>query len=139
MSEEGDDIKKIQKSIEDILGTKSGLAKNRPTIKDKKRDLFNTIVSGLASINSRSLGLKHDYKIDFIEYDDIFFNVIEALMHLHFNKEQRSIIEWYLYDKFLPTGEMLVLNDAETGKEIPTDTPDDIWELVLKYEEKNNK
>ena len=76
MSEEGDDIKKIQKSIEDILGTKSGLAKKRPTIKDKKRDLFNTIVSGLASINSRSLGLKHDYKIDFIEYDDIFFNII---------------------------------------------------------------
>ena len=34
---------------------------------------------------------------------------------------------------------MLVLNDAETGKEIPTDTPDDIWELVLKYEKKDNK
>ena len=139
MSEEGDDIKKIQKSIEDILGTKSGLAKKRPTIKDKKRDLFNTIVSGLASINSRSLGLKHDYKIDFIEYDDIFFNVIEALMHLHFNKEQRSIIEWYLYDKFLPTGEILILKDQDTGKEIPTDTPDDLWELVLKYEEKDIK
>ena len=139
MSKEGDNIKKIQKSIEDILGTKSGLAKKRPTIKDKKRDLFNTIVSGLASINSRSLGLKHDYKIDFIEYDDIFFNVIEALMHLHFNKEQRSIIEWYLYDKFLPTGEILILKDQDTGKEIPTDTPDDLWELVLKYEEKDIK
>ena len=69
----------------------------------------------------------------------IFFNVIEALLTLHFNKEQKSIIEWYLYDKFLPTGEMLVLNDAETGKEIPTDTPDDIWELVQKYEKKDNK
>ena len=101
--------------------------------------MFNTIVSGLASINSRSLGLKHDYKIDFIEYDDIFFNVIEALMHLHFNKEQRSIIEWYLYDKFLPTGEILILKDQDTGKEIPTDTPDDLWELVLKYEEKDIK
>jgi hypothetical protein len=34
---------------------------------------------------------------------------------------------------------MLVLNDIKTGEEIPTETPDDIWELVLKYEEKNNK
>ena len=71
--------------------------------------------------------------------DEIFFNVIESLLTLHFNKEQKSIIEWYLYDKFLPTGEMLVLNDAETGEEIPTDTPDDIWELVQKYEKKDNK
>ena len=139
MSKEKDNIKKIQKTIDDILGIESGLAKKRPTVKDKKRELFNTILSSLAHINGRSLGLKHDYKIDFIEYDDVFFNVIEALMALLFNKEQKQIIEWGLYDKFLPTGEMLVLNDIKTGEEIPTETPDDIWELVLKYEEKNNK
>ena len=34
---------------------------------------------------------------------------------------------------------MLVLSDAKTGKEIPSDTPDDIWELVQQYEKKNNK
>jgi len=119
MDEEKDDIKKIQKSIEDILGTESGLAKKRPTVKDKKRELFNTIVTGLAHINGRSLSLKHDYKIDFIEYDDIFFNVIEALITLHFNKDQKSLIEWYLYDKILPTGETLILTNQKTGEEIP--------------------
>ena len=136
---EEDNIKKIQKSIDEIFNIKSGLAKKRPTVNAKKRELFNNILTNLAHINSRSLGLKHDYKIDFIEYDDPFFNVIEALLTLHFNKEQKSLIEWYLYDKFLPTGEMLILNDAKTGKEIPTETPDDIWELVLKYEKKDNK
>ncbi len=139
MEEKNDDIKKIQKSIDDILGIPSGLAKKRPTVKAKKRELFNAILVGLAYINGRSVGLKHDYKVDFIEYDDPFFSVIEALIELHFNKNQKSLIEWYLYDKFLPTGEMLVLNDAETGEEIPTDTPDDIWELVQKYEKKDNK
>jgi len=139
MAEEEDEIKKIQKSINEIFNIKSGLAKKRPTDKAKKREHFNTILSGLAHLNNRSVGLKHDYKIDFIEYDDVFFNVIESLMELYFNKEQKAIIEWFLYDKFLPTGEMLVLNDAETGEEIPTDTPDDIWELVQKYEKKDNK
>ena len=134
-----DEIVKIQKSINDILGIKSGLAKKRPSVKAKKRELFNEVIMGLSHLNSRSIGLKHDYKVDFIEYDEIFFNVIESLLTLHFNKEQKSIIEWYLYDKFLPTGEMLVLNEAETGKEIPTDTPDDVWELVQKYEKKDNK
>ena len=133
-----DNIKKIQKSINDILGVESGLAKKRPTILDKKRELFNKLLVGLTHINSRSIGLKHDYKIDFIEYDDMFFVVIDSLMKLHFNKDQRSIIEWFAYEKFLPSGDMLVLNDAESGDEIPTDTPDDIWELIQKYEEKNS-
>ena len=136
---EEDNIKKIQKSINEIFNIKSGLAKKRPTINTKKRELFNDVLTNLAHVNSRSLGLKHDYKIDFIEYDDPFFNIIESLITLHFNKEQKQIIEWYLYDKFLPTGEVLVLNDAKTGIEIPTETPDDIWELVLKYEKKDNK
>ena len=133
-----DNITKIQKSIEDILGVKSNLTKKRPTIQNKKRELFNIILNGLAHLNARSLGLKHDYKIDFIEYDDIFFNVIEALMDLHFNKNQKSIIEWFLYDKFLPTGEVLILSNQESGTEIPTDTPDDIWELIQKYEKKDS-
>ena len=138
MSKE-DNIKRIQKTIEDILGTKSGLTKKRPSVRDKKRERFNTIINGLAHLNARSIGLKHDYKVDFIEYDDIFFNAIEAFMSLHFNKDQRSIINWFLYDKFLPNGDVLILSDSETGSEIPTDTPDDLWELVQQYEKKNNK
>ena len=136
---EKDNIKKIQKSIEDILGTKSKLLKKRPSVKDKEREHFNVILNTLAYLNSRSIGLKHDYKVDFIEYEDPFFNIIESFMKLHFAKEQRSIINWWLYDKFLPSGDMLVLNDSETGEEIPTDSADDIWELIQKYEEKNHK
>ena len=137
--ENEDSIRKIQKSIDDILGVKSGLAKKRPSVKDKEREYFNTIITNLAHANARSIGLKHDYKVDFIEYDDIFFNAIEAFMSLHFNKDQRSIINWFLYDKFLPNGDVLILSDSETGSEIPTDTPDDLWELIQQYEKKNNK
>ena len=136
----GDDsVKKIQKSINDILGIKSGLIKKRPSVKEKRRELFNTVLTGLAHINGRSLGLKHDYHIDFIEYDEPFFNVIESLLDLQFNRQQKSIIEWYLYDKILPTGETLILTNQKTGEEIPTDTPDDIWDLVQQYEKEDNK
>ena len=138
MAEE-ESVKKIQKSINDILGIKSGLIKKRPSVKEKRRELFNTVLTGLAHINGRSLGLKHDYHIDFIEYDEPFFNVIESLLDLQFNKQQKSIIEWYLYDKILPTGEILILTNQKTGKEIPTETPDDIWKLVQQYEKEDNK
>ena len=132
-------IKKIKKSIEDILGTDSSLLKKQPTLRDQKRKLFNNILNNLAYLNARAVGLKHDFKVDFTDYDDTFFNVIEALMKLHFTKEQRSLIEWWLYEKFLPDGSMLILKDENSGDEIPTDTPDDIWELIQKYEEKNLK
>ena len=136
----GDDsVKKIQKSINDILGIKSGLIKKRPSVKAKRRELFKTVLTGLAQVNGRSLGLKHDYHIDFIEYDEIFFSVIEALLDLQFNRQQKSIIEWYLYDKILPTGETLILTNQKTGEEIPTETPDDIWDLVQQYEKEDNK
>ena len=136
----GDDsVKKIQKSIDDILGIKSSLVKKRPSVKAKRRELFKTVLTGLAQVNGRSLGLKHDYHIDFIEYDETFFSVIEALLDLQFNRQQKSIIEWYLYDKILPTGETLILTNQKTGEEIPTDTPDDIWDLVQQYEKEDNK
>ena len=138
MAEE-ESVKKIQKSINDILGIKSGLIKKRPSVKEKRRELFNTVLTGLAQVNGRSLGLKHDYHIDFIEYDEPFFNVIESLLDLQFNRQQKSIIEWYLYDKILPTGEVLILTNKDTGEEIPTETPDDIWDLVQEYEKEDNK
>tara|TARA_B100000424_G_scaffold22540_1_gene16059 strand:- start:499 stop:912 length:414 start_codon:yes stop_codon:yes gene_type:complete len=134
-----EEINKIQKSIEEILGTESGLSKKRPSVLDKKREHFNIILNGLAHINARSLGLKHDYRVDFIEYDDIFFNVIESLLKLYFNKDQRALINWYLYEKFLPNGDVLILNDSQNGNEIPTETPDDIWELIQRYEKKDIK
>ena len=132
-----DNIKKIQKSIDDILGTTSSLSKKRPSILDRKRQYFNNIVNGLITVNARSIGLKHDYRIDFIEYDETFFTIIESFMKLHFNKNQISLINWFLYEKFLANGDVLILNDSETGEEIPTETPDDIWELVQKYEKKD--
>ena len=138
MAEE-ESVKKIQKSINDILGIKSGLVKKRPSVKAKRRELFKTVLTGLAQVNGRSLGLKHDYHIDFIEYDETFFSVIEALLDLQFNRQQKSIIEWYLYDKILPTGEVLILTNKDTEEIIPSETPEDIWDLIQENEKKNTK
>ena len=134
-----DNVNKIKSYIEDILGAKSSLRKKLPSKKSREKELFCEILQNLQFINGRTLGMKHDYKVNMMDYDDPFYIIIENLLHLNYTQEQRNLINWWLYDKFLPTGEMLVLNDAETGKEIPTETPDDIWELVLKYEKKENK
>ena len=138
-----ENVKKIKKYIDEVLNTKSSLTAKRPLKQDKLKKLFCTVLNELQFINARAVGMKHDYNIDFTEYDDPFFKAISSLMKLHFNEKQRNMINWWLYDKFLPSGEVLILNDNETDEEIPTETAEDIYDLLehlkLKDEEENSE
>ena len=44
-----------------------------------------------------------------------------------------------MYDKFLPTGEILVLTNKDTEEIIPSETPEDVWDLVQEHEKEDNK
>ena len=137
-----ENIKKIKKYIDEVLNTKSSLSAKRPLKQDKLKKLFCIALNELQFINARAVGMKHDYAIDFTEYDDPFFKIISSLFKLHFSDKQRSMINWWLYDKFLPSGDVLILNDSETQEEIPTETAEDIYDLIeqlkLKDEEENS-
>ena len=134
-----ENVKKIKKYIDEILNTKSSLTAKRPLKQDKLKKLFCTLLTEIQFINARAVGMKHDYAIDFTEYDDPFFKAISSLMKLHFTEKQRSMINWWLYDKFLPSGDVLILNDNETHEEIPTETTEDIWDLLQDLELKENE
>ena len=134
-----DEVKNIKKKIDEILGTKSSLREKIHTKKDQERELFCEVLRQLQFVNARTLGLKHDFKLNMVEYDDPFYIAIESLIKLQFNQEQRSIINWWIYDKFLPSGDILILTDNETEDIIPSDTPEDVWDLIIAIKEKNEK
>ena len=124
MSKE-DNVNKIKSYIDDILGAKSSLRNKLPAKKSKEK----------------KLGMKHDYKINMMDYDDPFYVTIENMFKLHYTQEQQNVINWWLYDKYLPTGEVLMLTDKETEEVIPSETPEDIWDLIQQHknEKKDNK
>ena len=132
-----DNVDKIKSYIEDILGTRSSLRKKLPAKKSKEKELFCEILQNLQFVNSRTMGMKHDYKVNMMEYDDPFYIALENLIKLHYTQEQQNVINWWLYDKFLPTGEVLILTNKETEEVIPSETPEDIWDLI--QEEKKKK
>ena len=134
-----ENVKKIKKYIEEVLNTKSSLTAKRPVKQDKLKKLFCSVLTEIQFINARAVGMKHDYAVDFTEYDDPFFKIISSLIQLHFTEKQRSMINWWLYDKFLPSGDILILNDSDTHEEIPTETPEDIWDLLHELDKKNEK
>ena len=126
----GKEVKKIKKYIDEILNTKSSLIAKRPLKQDKLKKLFCNMLTEIQFVNARAVGMKHDYNLDFTEYDEPFFKAIEASIKLQFSEKQKNLINWWLYDKFLPSGDVLILNDNETHEEIPTETPEDIWDLL---------
>ena len=136
-----DNVRKIKSYIDDILGAKSSLKEKLPSKKSYERELFCDMLRDLQFVNNRTLGLKHDYKINMMDYDDPFYSSIENLIKLHYTQEQQNIINWWLYDKFLPTGEVLILTHKETEELIPSDTPEEIWDLIQEQQnaKKNNK
>ena len=136
---ENENVKRIKKQIDEILGTKSSLRDKVQTKLDKKRELFCEVLRQLQFVNARTLGLKHDFKLNMVDYDDPFYIAIESLIKLHFDEEQRSIINWWIYDKFLPSGDILILTDTESSDIIPSDTPEDVWDLIIAIKEKNEK
>tara|TARA_B100000424_G_C22719898_1_gene391101 strand:+ start:220 stop:648 length:429 start_codon:yes stop_codon:yes gene_type:complete len=136
-----DNIDKIKSYIEDILGAKSSLREKLPVKISHEKKLFCEVLQNLQFVNGRTLGMKHDYKVNMMDYDDPFYVAIENLFRLHYTQEQRNVINWWLYDKFLPTGEVLILTDKATEEVIPSDTPEDIWDLIQQHknEKKDNK
>tara|TARA_B100001093_G_C26541785_1_gene890630 strand:- start:316 stop:735 length:420 start_codon:yes stop_codon:yes gene_type:complete len=135
-----DNVKHIKKYIDDVLGAKSSLREKLPSKISHKKQLFCEILQNLQFVNGRTMGMKHDFKVNMMEYDDPFYIALENMFHLHYTQEQRNIINWWLYEKFLPTGEILVLTDKETNEVIPSDTPEDIWDLIQEQSaKKNNK
>ncbi len=134
-----DNVDKIKSYIDDILGTKSTLRNKLTFQKVREKDLFCKFLQNLQFVNGRTMGMKHDYKINMMDYDDPFYVAIENLFHLNYTQEQRNIINWWLYDKFLPTGEVLVLTNKETEEIIPSETPEDVWGLIQEHEKKNTK
>jgi len=136
-----DNVDKIKSYIEDILGAKGSLRSKLPAKKSKEKELFCEVLQNLQFVNSRTMGMKHDYKVNMMDYDDPFYVTIENMFQLHYTQEQQNVINWWLYDKYLPTGEILMLTDKETEEVIPSDTPEDVWDLIQEHknEKKDNK
>ena len=67
-----DNVKKIKSYIDDVLGAKSNLKDKLPSKKLRERESFCNMLRDLQFVNSRTMGMKHDYKIDMMNYDDPF-------------------------------------------------------------------
>ena len=120
----------LKKDLKNILKIKGAVTKQRPVKGLIKKEAFCRFIENYKFANDRTLLLKTDFAVDFVNFEEAFVQSIEALLEASFNKSQVQIIHWWLYDKWNAGDGVLQLNNVETGDEIPSDTPEELWDLV---------
>lgn len=126
----------IKKAVDQLLKINSTVKRKKKAYIDKQKDLFTGIIMAIQATQTRTVLTQTELKLDFNSYDEMFLQVIDSLILLHFGKEGYELISFYLYEKFNPDG---TVNDIMDDNEevVPTETIDDIWNLLMKLKKQN--
>ena len=130
----------IKEQIRRILKDSNDLryrikTKSKPKEEVDKKTFLN-IIKLMKEINDRSEFLVTEIGIDSVAYEDKFFQVIEGLMHIAFNKKQVLLIDMYINDIAHLSEEWDGTITVELNKKeeiIDFKTPEDVWEAIQKF------
>ena len=127
------DKNKVRKVLKNVLDLRFNIKPLTPSQEQIDKKLFIDILKTMKEIQDRSYFLESEIGIATVGYEDKFYRVIESLFRLHFNKEQLSLIQLYLYelspDKTWDG--MLDLDLKEKGTQtVKFKEPIDVWEVI---------
>lgn len=128
----------IKTSIESIIGSDTVLKRKKKTENDINKESFEKLIQTIEEVQVRSTLLHAEFKLDFFDYEEKFYEVIDRLFNIHFGREASEIIFFYVYERMNPDGTVNHLADVE-GNPIPLESPSDLWALANYLKEKNNK
>ena len=129
------DFKQIQLGVDSILGTKTLIRRKRRSNSDKKREMFYNLINSIEELNVRQNLMYADLNLDFSNYDEKFFTVIDALLFMHFGKECMEVISFYLYERVNADGTLNAILDEE-DQEIILNNPYELWNLLCQLNTK---
>jgi hypothetical protein len=128
----------VKASLEGITGADLSLKRKRKTEKDINREVFEKIILALEKASVRSSIIGGEFQLNFTEYDETFYEIIDNLILMHFGKEAAELIFFYVYERINPDGSVNALADVE-GNVIPMNGPSDLWELIDYIKSKKTK
>jgi hypothetical protein len=128
----------IRKDVDSLLKINSTVKRKKKAYIDKQKDLFINTIIALQALQTRTILTQTELKIDFSSYDEMFLQIIDSLLLLHFGKEGYEVISFYLYEKFNPDGSVNELFDEDENM-IPSTTAEDIWNILMKLKNDNEK
>ena len=130
----------IKEQIRYILKDSNALryrirTKSKPKEEVDKKTFVN-IINLMKEINDRTEFLATEIGLDSVAYEDKFFQVIEGLMNIAFNKKQVLLIEMYLNDIPMMKEDWdgtITVQVEEKEIRIAFETPLDIWNAIQRF------
>lgn len=137
---EEESIDGFKKSIESIIGSDTKLKKKKKTELDLKQEHFVQILNSIEDVYNRGVLLEKEFNLNFSDYDEKFWAVIDNLLVFHFGREYSELIFYYIYERLNPDGTINPLVN-EKKEEIYLNSANDLWNLIyaLKNKKKINK
>jgi hypothetical protein len=129
------EYKQIQLGVDEILSTNTVVRRKKRSSSDKKRETFFQLINSIEELNIRQHIMYADLQLDFSNYDEKFFTIIDTLLYLNFGKQCTEVITFYLYDRINPDGTQnaLIVNDSQ---ELFLNSPYDLWNLLCQINPK---
>jgi hypothetical protein len=103
--------------------------------KSEEKEMFISIVSTLEQCWLRTNIIHTQLGVDFYNYEQHYFTMIEDLLYLKYGETVSTLVLWYVYDRYDQDGDLLAI-DVKIGdkpkKQYLLKTPLDLWNLVEK-------
>jgi hypothetical protein len=103
--------------------------------KSEEKEMFISIVSTLEQCWLRTNIIHTQLGVDFYNYEQHYFTMIEDLLYLKYGETVSTLVLWYVYDRYDQDGDLLAI-DVKIGdkpkKQYLLKTPLDLWNLVGK-------
>lgn len=124
------DYKQIQLGVDSIIKTKTIVRRRKRSTSDKKRETFFNLINGIEELIVRQNIMYSDLSLDFSNYDEKFFTVLDTLLYMHFGSQCTDVVAFYLYDRINTLDgsvNPIIINDKE---EVFLNNPYDLWNLL---------
>ncbi len=118
---------------------------NKRSKKDKiisEEEIFVETIDMMSKCWERSNTLYDTFKINFLEYEEEYFRIMENLVVVKYGLWKSEIILWYIFGRIDLDGKMQTLTVQDDGQEpenITLTTPQELWNFLKKLEEEKNK
>ena len=126
----------ICSAVDSLLQVNSTLKRKKKTVAIQQKEVFVSIINVLEQSQIRSNLMFTELKLDLSSYDEMYLQIIDSLLLLHFGKDGYELISFYLYEKINPDGSINELHDDE-GNVVPSETAQDIWNILVKIKTSN--
>lgn len=125
-------VAKVKQVIKDAYGFNASIKRKTVDInQDMEKLLFVEIIKILQELDERSEVLG-SLGLDLTEYDNMYYDLIQNLLKLHFTDGQIEIINYFVYQ--LPLQESfegrLELKKGRKTVEYDFKTPEDLWVVI---------